>query len=118
MSQENVNEIVDELRKLTMLTGELASVHQQSLQNWPYIVFEGVENLEIDYDLSKAYFQEVGQNRVDFNLKLSKSQEQMDNRCKCLVSWVRDLFWKEIGVTVTVNNTKVFEDNHVEKKKN
>jgi len=35
---------------------------------------------------------------------------------KYITAWVRDLFWKEIAVTVKVNNVKVFSDSTLPKK--
>lgn len=115
--KDSVNKTLEDMRKITMLTGQLSSVHEQNLQTWPYIAFESVENAEIDYDLSKAYFEEVGQNRIEFNLKIAQSQEQVENRCKCLASWVRDMFWKEIAVTVKINGAKVYHHDYKTKSK-
>ena len=103
----NEKEILDDLRNLTMLTGELASVHEESLRKWPYVLFNGVKSVEIKYDLTKLYTQEVGEGYVAYYINIEKPGEPK-SECDILTSWVRDMFWKEIEVSVHINDEKYY----------
>lgn len=115
----NVKEILKDLKNITMLTGELSTVHEESLQKWPYIAYEGVGDVEIKYDLSKDYINEVGEGYVDFYLHIVDSeleQDKMKQRGDAITGWVRDSLWNEIKVRVFFNNTVKYENSTVAKK--
>jgi hypothetical protein len=101
---ESVEKIVEDMRKLTMLTGQLSSIHEETLYAWPLILFDGVQNIEIKYDLTKEYTQEVGEGYVIYNLDISDDnilkEEDFHKRCEILTGWVRDMFWNNIKVEV------------------
>jgi hypothetical protein len=110
-----VEAILEDLRKITMLTGELSSVHQESLQSWPLILFDDVKNVEIKYDLTKDRIKEVGEGYIYFDIETNEKYEFKDEcekeieRSKILVDWVRDMFWPEIFVRVTINNRYIYD---------
>lgn len=115
----NVKEILKDLKNITMLTGELSTVHEQSLRKWPYIAYEGVGDVEIKYDLSKDYIKEMGEGYVDFYLTIINSeleQDKVDIRSSSIAFWVRDSLWNEIKVRVFFNNTLKYENSTVVKK--
>ncbi len=102
----NTKEILDDMRKITMLTGEISSVHEESLKNWPYITFDNVKEVKINYDLTKEYTQTNGEGFVEFDVK-AEEKEYPALAYESLVAWVRDIFWKEIKVVVLLNGTIV-----------
>ena len=109
----NTKEILDDMRKITMLTGEISSVHEQSLKQWPYVALESVQHAEIKYDLTKDLTQETGEGYVHFDVKsalLNEEHPKIKDRCDVLTEWVRDMFWKEIKVIVSLNDTIVYEN--------
>lgn len=112
MKTETVEAMLDDMRKITMLTGEISSVHQESLQKWPYIVFDDVEGVEVKYDLTKTTMKSAGQNLVEFFITMPKGYEKkgvienFDARCRNLVSWVWQMFWVDIKVMVFINGEK------------
>jgi hypothetical protein len=101
---ESVEKIVEDMRKLTMLTGQLSMAHEESLYAWALILFNDVENVEIKYDLTKDYTKEVGEGYVIYNLDIPvdkiPKEEEFHKRCEILARWVRDMFWNEIKVEV------------------
>ena len=117
-------EIIDDMRKITMLTGEISSVHVQNLKTWPFVVFDDIVSVEIDYDLTKANTLETGEGVVIFNT-MSKEMEKEDllgqinfeKRCNMLASYVRNMFWKEIKIEVLFNSEQVFSDSSLKKEK-
>lgn len=107
---KNTTAILDDMRKITILTGEISSVHEQSLTKWPYIVFDNVKDVEIKYDLSKQAQEDLKGNSVDFYITLPTEMEDTSNiegfdfRCKTLTLWVADMFWTDIKVSVFIND--------------
>lgn len=100
----DIEEILEDLRKITMLTGELSKIHEDSMRKWPYILFDEVEDIEVKYDLTKQYTQEVGEGYMKFIVNMpdhvSYEDDDFEHRCNTLTNWVRDMFWPEIKVQV------------------
>lgn len=121
MKTETVEAMLEDMRKITMLTGEISSVHQESLQKWPYIVFDDVKGVEVKYDLTKATMESAGQNLVEFFITMPKGHEEVgvidsfDDRCSNLVSWVWQMFWMDIEVKVLINGVKRYSMSKPEK---
>lgn len=110
--KNNVSSILEDMRKITMLTGEISSVHQKSLMKWPYIVFDNVESVEINYDLSKSTFETQNQNLVEFHVFTSDQNIQdLDKKCETLNMWVKDMFWNETHTKVYINKSIVYPAN-------
>lgn len=107
MKTETVEAMLEDMRKITMLTGEISSVHEESLQKWPYIIFDNVQNVEIKYDLTKEYTQETGEGYVIYRLEIPPEnvpkEEEFVKLCKILTSWVRDMLWDDIKVDISTS---------------
>lgn len=107
MKKEAVSGILEDMRKITMLTGEISSVHEESLQKWPYIIFNNIQNVEIKYDLTKEYTQETGEGYVIYSLEIAPEhvpkEEEFVKLCKILTSWVRDMLWDDIKVDISTS---------------
>jgi hypothetical protein len=116
MKKEYVEGILDDMRRITMLTGEISNVHEMSLKQWPYVLFEGVQHVSVSYDLTKQTALENGANHMSYTIYAPVVDEvQTKERSKILASWVRDMFWKEIDITVTVDGQIILHDT-IEKK--
>lgn len=106
-------QIIDDMRKITMLTGQISTIHKVSLEKWCYIAFDYVEEVEIKYDLSKDRFLQAKMGFVDFYIKTKNTkepgfqQQHITQRIDTLSGWVRDIFWKEIAVSVYIDNQLV-----------
>lgn len=106
---KNVQNILEDMRKITILTGTISKIHEQSLSKWPYIVFDEIGSLEVDYDLGNK--DRNGANFVNFYITSSKEEhEDANKRCETLTSWVRDMFWKDIDVNVFINEKNIYSN--------
>jgi hypothetical protein len=112
----DIEKLLEDMRSITMLTGEISSVHFLNLKNWVFIAFDNVNTVEIDYDLSKAkYTSPEGGGSGFINFKITTKDpdyEQQDTktRSETLTQWVRSMFWKDINIHIFINNQCVFED--------
>jgi hypothetical protein len=112
-----LKEILDDMRKITILTGEISKIHEQSLKKWPYIVFDNLKDVEINYDLTKNRYQDSGANLVEFYLFMPKEFENtalienFTERCEALKEWVVDMFWSDIETRIYVNGLLKYEHN-------
>jgi hypothetical protein len=101
---ESLESIVEDMRKLTMLTGQLSSIHEETLYAWPLVLFDNVQNIEIKYDLTKDYTQEVGEGYIIYSIDISDdtkyTEEEFAKRGEILTGWVRDMFWHNIKVEI------------------
>lgn len=116
----NEKEIIDDLRRITMLTGELSSIHIKTLKMWAYVVFDNVEDLEIDYDITKTTTLEKGEGYMTFHIIAPeigiddwKKQGEFGKRCQSLTAWVRNMFWPEIRVSMTLNGQNYYTDSTI-----
>ena len=102
---ESLEKIVEDMRKLTMLTGQLSSIHEETLYTWPLILFDNVQNVEIKYDLTKDYTQEVGEGYVIYSVDISEdtkyTEEEFAKKGEIVTGWVRDMLWNNIKVEVS-----------------
>lgn len=108
----NTQQILEDMRKLTMLNGEISSIHELNLKKWPFVAFEGVESSEVDYDLTKDTIVAKGEGFVEFKLAIEPMAENslMKQRCETITAWVRDMFWPEIRVSVFFNGIEQYSD--------
>jgi hypothetical protein len=106
---KNAESILEDMRRITMLTGEISSVHEKSLLTWPYVMFNNIENVEIKYDLSKSGHLEFGHNSIDFFITLSeenkKNIDNFEKRCETLKQWAESMLWSGIKVKVYMNDS-------------
>ncbi len=105
------------MKKITMLTGEISSIHELNLRNWVFVAFDGVESVEINYDLTKDRTKDLGEGFVDFNLTVDPAHtvpKLLKERCETLAGWVRSMFWHEIRVKVNFNGVNQFTDSTID----
>ena len=111
----NTKEILEDMRKITMLTGEISSLHEVNLKKWPYVAFDGVQEVEIKYDLTIHRTRELGEGYVEFHLKIDKQADNslIKERSEMLTGWVRNMFWYEIKTVVSINDTIVYQNSTI-----
>lgn len=104
---KNAQNILEDMKKLTILTGEISNVHEKSLTTWPYVIFDDVKDVEIKYDLSKSTYLDLGYNFIDFFITLPKNGKQnidnLEKRCETLKEWTEVMLWSGIKVRVHLN---------------
>jgi hypothetical protein len=100
-------EILRELAQLTMLTGRISEVHQKNMQNFPFIFFNGVTKVEIDYAIAT---QREDESTIRYSLELDINHNDfLDKRFKALENSVRTLFWKDVKIVVSFNGEEKFK---------
>lgn len=124
-------EVVAEMARLTILSNKLNDIQMQNLKMYPFIFFDNINRITMDYDLSNTMdvSTEEDSKEVDISYEVvSKTQRMhvtyhletetvvqqthMKTRFSHLESSVHTLLWKEINVIVYMNGAKVFESNN------
>jgi hypothetical protein len=95
---------VRELAKLAVLSGRISEFHERNLNAYPFIFFNGVSEAAISYDLEKG-----GKNQITFKLTLKASADNLDldKRINALERSIKNLFWKDIEVSVYMDGKRV-----------
>ena len=111
-------EKVKEMAKLAVLSNRINEVQETSLKNYPFIVFDGIKEFKLDYDLSYEKMEKdnlspkcVHQPFVAYYLKIDESRntEALQFRFEAIEKWVRNLFWKNVSVEIYFNDKIVFK---------
>lgn len=112
-SKKEETTIVDEHRKMVMMTGNLSDFQLENLKKWPFIVFEtGLEKANITYDFTKLVAEEEslspGVVQYDFHFKEGTKLNRADvkKRLEHLKTWVKFMFWKETEVRIMKDGKK------------
>lgn len=117
------------MAKLTLLTNKLNPIQEKNLKMYPFVFFNGVRYVKVDYDLSNDQMVESEERPDDLEItyKLNKAdvshlrvtyhldvdeEEKNDNlpkRFESIEQSVRNLLFKEIKVQVFINGKLRFE---------
>lgn len=111
------SQILKEMASLTILSGKISDLHEKNLKLYPYIYFEKVSSVEIEYDLSHHHnIQEDHENNkivlnkpivnqlISYYLILDESaNDNLENRYLALAKSVKTLLWKDIKVEIYFN---------------
>lgn len=105
----DTSEILKEMAKLTILSNKISSMQEKNLKNFPFIAFDGVKSVKIDYDLSRSEDKDESVSSgsyVTYYLIVNSAlkNEYMSTRCKAVEYWVRNLFWKDVTVQININD--------------
>jgi hypothetical protein len=101
-------EELQEMAKLAILSGRISATHEKNLKMYPFIAFDGVRSVAIDYDLSR---ENVVNSRISYDISIDDSvkDELALTKCKHIETWIRDLLWKDICLRVSFNGQLVYE---------
>ena len=122
MSDE-VKETVRDMAALIVNSNRISEVHEKSMRNYPFIYFDYVSAVKIEYDLSHepdvsldklnnitvkspkrhcfvSYYLTIDERKLDENLKV---------RFAALENSTRTLFWKDLPVKIYFNDRLVYE---------
>lgn len=101
----NSEEKVRELAKLAILSNRISEIHEQNLRAYAFIFFNGVKEVVVDYDLERGK-----KNHIKFTLTVKEGENSsLDKRLSALDQSVKNLFWKEVSVSVVLNGDKIFD---------
>lgn len=101
------------MAKLSILANRISEVQEKNLKHYPFVFFNEIRSIKIDYDLARKEnsVEEQGSNhRVTYYLELDELSNNMhlEKRLLCIESAVRVLFWKDILVEVFFNGKKIY----------
>jgi len=107
MSEETKKEestIIEDHKKMVMMTGNLSDFQLNNLKTWPFLLFDSLESAEITYDFTKlvAESEELSPGTMQYNFKFKKDtkldRERTKKQLETLSLWVKFMFWKETEV--------------------
>jgi hypothetical protein len=116
-----IDQKVKDMAKLAIYSNRISEIHEKNLMTWPFVFFEGVRSVKIDYDLSRTDSVDLdklnnltvnkptNQSFVKYFLTIDEKIENhhLDKRFSALVKAVRDIFWKNITVEIAFNDKVV-----------
>lgn len=103
----NTKATLTEMAQLTMLTGRISEVHFKNMQSFPFIFFNEVAEVELDYAIATNQEEESS---VTYRLTLDLlANDQIDKRYKALENAIQTLFWKDVALSVQVNGQDAYK---------
>lgn len=113
--------LIDEHRKMILVSGKLSDFQLKNLNIWPFVVFEkdSIEEITIDYNFIRQN-EENEQNAqneeekeealsagcityiINFNDRLFYTPQQVIQRIAEIRKWVKHLFWEDTEVTFQI----------------
>jgi hypothetical protein len=119
----NADDTVKEMAKLAIISNRISEVHEKNMKTYPFIFFDGVKDVKIDYDLSnKANIDESDYKQLRVNTPTANhfvkyyltinpetQNQNMDRRLTAIESAIRTLFWKNVTVFIYINDKLIFE---------
>lgn len=114
----NVAEQLQEMAKLTLISGRINEIQKKNLETFPFVFFNDVKQAKISYDFSNNVSLEdelidtgnLGSlannaSKVSYTLTLElKNNENLDARYSALAMSVKNVFWKSVSVNLILND--------------
>lgn len=104
--------IIDDHRNMLIFSGNISSWQLQNLQTWPYIVFDNIDTVHIEYNFKKWNEEngeaDVGSGKVVFDIKFSEEpkEDDLEKRIEDLKFWTKAMFWQETEVLIKKDGEK------------
>lgn len=137
MSDENktISEI-REMAKLSLISNTINETQEKNLKMYPFAFFHGVKEAKIEYDFTNNQTIDTEEdiknveiyykfNKIDtrhfcvsYSLTIEENPENtyMDRRFTALEVAIRNLFWTETRIKVTINGKLAYESKDVGRK--
>lgn len=120
---DDVKDQVKGMAALVISSNRLSEFHEKNLKMFPFVFFEQVEEVKIDYNLSVRHDVEVEKNNdltlkkplqhcfIAYYLKINEeaNKQNLPRRFETLENSVRNLFWNGLPVEVYFNDRIVFK---------
>lgn len=127
----NENEIKETLRKMAQFSisnNQINEIQEKNLKAYPFVFFNGVKSLKIEYDLTNHSKVDYDTNpktleivykfskpdtrnfRIAYDIEIDESEPNphMEKRFDALEKAIHTLFWKGIPVEVSFNGKVVY----------
>lgn len=123
MSDANPKDFVKGMAALVVSSNRLSEFHEKNLKMFPFVFFERVDAVKIDYDVSVEHNVDLSKSNditikkpfkncyVAYYLTINEeaNKNQLQRRFETLENSVRDLLWKNMAVKIFFNDKIVFE---------
>jgi len=121
-------EMLQKMAQLSISTNQINEIQQKNLKMYPFVFFNGVKSVSIDYDLTNQSKVNYDTNpktmeivykfdkpimdnfKVSYNLEIDETEDNshMPKRFEALEKAIWTLFWKDIPVEVKFNGKDVY----------
>jgi hypothetical protein len=112
-NEKEVSEKVKDMAKLTILSGRLNEIQEKNLKIYPFVFFNGVKSVKMDYDLLQKKPSEnspvLSNSVIAYHLVVDGDNGSPEVRYKALSASVKALLWDDITVSIYLNDKKVYE---------
>jgi len=123
LSDANPKDFVKGMAALVVSSNRLSEFHEKNLKMFPFVFFDQVEAVKIDYDVSVEHNVDVDKKNnitikkpfkncyVAYYLTINDeaNKNQLSRRFETLENSVRDLLWKNLAVKIFFNDKLMFE---------
>lgn len=101
------------MAQLSVLANRISEIQEKNLKSYPFIFFNGVKSVKIDYNLSKVDdngLMNHEDHHVTFDLELEESaQDHLEKRFDAIEVSARAIFWSDLKVRVYFNGKPAYE---------
>lgn len=110
----DIQQRLKEMAKLTVLANRMNEIQEKNLKAYPFIFFNDVKEVKIDFNLSKVDdngLMNHDDHHISYHLELNEesNKDHSEKRFKAIEQAVRALFWNDLKVRVFFNGKPVFE---------
>lgn len=115
MSEESaIRNRLKEMAQLSVLSNRISEIQEQNLKHYPFVFFNDVETVRIEFDLSKVDDEgkmNHGDHHITYHLDLNEesNKNMLDKRFFCITEAIRVLFWNDLKVRVYFNGKLAYE---------
>jgi hypothetical protein len=103
--------IVDAHKQALILSGQISDFQLKNLKTWPFLLFDDIDKIEIEYDFTKKQADDTNTNicagEIIFNLIFKDSfKVKKDTKyigLQNLRLWTKFLLWKDTKVIIKRN---------------
>ena len=119
---DSLRKHLKELAQLSLLANRISEIQEKNLKMFPFVFFENLKEVKIDYDLGHGMNESTKQvhhkSSVSYYLTIEQItnndiNNNIDKRFLALEASVRNLFWKDILVKVFINDKLAYESKDV-----
>lgn len=101
--------------QLAIFAHRISEKQEKNMKMYPFVFFEGVTSVKIDYDLGHGVNEEKKEinhnSHVTYYLALDESlnEKALDKRYAATEAAVRAIFWKDVKVKIYFNDNLKYE---------
>jgi hypothetical protein len=104
---DKIQDILNDHKKAAILTGKLSDFQLNNLKTYPFILFDKIIEVQIEYDIK---LKEKGISTVTYLIKSNQPTsdvEFIDDKVLTLTTWVQSVLWDTVMVSVLYNNQSI-----------